>query len=163
MTIFFDLDGVLADFDGAAAKVLGTDDIHKFEFIYGPKKFWEALNQDSFFFRGIPVLPGARRLISTTYQHPRAILTAVPETNSEVADRQKRDWVRDNFGSAMQVITCRAADKPLFCRQDDILIDDRALNKDAWEAAGGRFIIHSDVQSTLEQLKTMGIINEDTH
>lgn len=108
------------------------------------------------FFKHIKPMPGSQRLLTATWRHPRAILTALPKTNSDLAAQQKQDWVSAHLGP-FQVFTCFTDDKPTFCEPGDILIDDRAIVKDGWEAAGGLFILHHDVQSTLEQLKSLGI------
>jgi hypothetical protein len=44
LTIYVDLDGVLANFDKAAEGILKTDNIYKYEFVWGPDKFWEGIN-----------------------------------------------------------------------------------------------------------------------
>ena len=157
-TIYFDLDGVLADFDSRAEEILGTDNIYKFEFVYGPEAFWKGINSNAHFFLGLRRMPGSDRLLQATWHYPRAILTALPKTNGDTVDRQKREWVREHFGKGMKVITCTTKDKPNYCLPGDILIDDRAVNKAAWEKAGGKYIIHMSVESTLEQLKSLGVV-----
>lgn len=157
-TIFFDLDGVLADFDSRAEEILGTDNIYKFEFVYGAEAFWKGLNSNPHFFQGLQRMPGSDRLLQATWQYPRVILTALPKTNGEAVDRQKRAWCLEHFGKGVPVITCTTLDKPKYCNPGDILIDDRAVNKAAWEIKGGKYIIHTSVESTLEQLKSLGVV-----
>jgi 5'(3')-deoxyribonucleotidase len=157
-TIYFDMDGVLANFDKRVEEILGTDNIYKFEFVYGSKVFWDAIHSgDPFFFQNLEMMPGAYRLLEATDKYPRGIITALPKSKPEQCDFQKRHWVSRNVYTPIPVITCRTNEKPYYCQPGDIMIDDRALNKAAWEARGGKFIVHVDVQSTLEQLKTMGV------
>lgn len=154
-TIFFDLDGVLANFDKGAEQVIGTNNIYRYEFVHGPEGFWEALNSRHDFFESLEVMPGAERMLQAVRHHHIKILTALPKVGAEAVDRQKRLWVEKNLSCRCEVITCQTQDKPNYCSFGDVLIDDRAVNKDRWEAAGGRFILHLDVQTTIEQLKSM--------
>lgn len=163
-TVFFDLDGVLANFDKAAEQTIGTNNIYKFEFVYGQEAFWRALNTSPTFFRDMEVMPGAMRMLNairaTKFFTPINILTALPKTGAEQVDMQKRWWVTRNLKSygKLPVITCQTHEKPDYCNPGDVLIDDRAVNKDAWEAKGGRYIVHTDVENTLGQLRSLGII-----
>src|SRR5262245_61058134 len=100
--LYLDLDGVLANFDKRVEELLGTDNIYKWEFIYGPKAFWDALNEaDENFFVDLEPMPGADRLFDTALTLARgdlSILTALPRTNAGVVDRDKRRWVEGHFG-----------------------------------------------------------------
>lgn len=155
-TIFLDLDGVIANFDKAAESVLGTNNIYRFEFIYGADEFWRHLNTKDDFFASMELMPGAALLLNRVLPYGCTVLTALPHTNAERVDMQKRNWVRNHIGP-VKVITCVTKDKPKHCQPGDVLIDDRAVNKRAWEAAGGRYIVHTDVASTLAQLDSMGL------
>jgi len=42
------------------------------------------------------------------------------------------------------VITCDTKDKPNFCSEGDILIDDRDVIKDAWIAKKGKYIHYAE-------------------
>ena len=158
MTLYLDLDGVLADFDGAAGARIGTDNIYKYEFVWGTKKFWEKINIDDDFFASLGVLPDAWDLMGAVRHLDPIILTALPHTGAEKVDRQKRQWVKDYFG-AYEVITCQTKDKPNHCKPGDILIDDRAINRDAWLANFGTYLIHTTAERTIGALKALGIID----
>lgn len=156
-TIFLDMDGVLADFDKGAERALATDNIYKFEFVYGQEEFWRLINLDPDFFSKLEVLPGADLLVQHLRGHDLKVLTALPKTGGQIVDQQKRQWIyAHNFG--LPVITCLTHEKPDYCKPGDVLIDDRAVNKAKWEARGGRYIVHTDLGSTLAQLKSMGLI-----
>lgn len=163
-TVFFDLDGVLANFDKAAEETIGTDNIYKFEFVHGQEAFWRALNTNQTFFRDMEVMPGALRMLnavrSTKLFTPINILTALPKVGAATVDAHKRHWVAHKLGryGALPVITCLTHEKPDFCNPGDVLVDDRAVNKAAWEAKGGRYIVHTDVENTLGQLRSLGLV-----
>jgi hypothetical protein len=80
MTLYIDLDGVLADFDKAAGARMGTDNIYKYEFVWGPAKFWEKINIDDDFFADLDVLPDAWDLLEAVGHLDPVILTALPHT-----------------------------------------------------------------------------------
>lgn len=159
MTIYLDYDGVLADFDKAAEQALGTDNIYKYEFVWGPDKFWERLNENPYFFRELSLRRDARKLWEGVSHLDPIILTALPRENGERVNQQKRAHIAENFQlQGDRVITCPTKDKPNFCKPGDILIDDRAVNRDAWIAKGGIYIIHTDAFKTLIALNALGII-----
>lgn len=151
------MDGVLADFDKGAAKMLGTDNIYKFEFVYGQDEFWRLINRNPNFFSELEKMPGADYLVDSLRGYEVKVLTALPKTRQTLVAAQKEMWVRANIGH-MPVIACAANEKPSYCKPGDILIDDRALNQKAWEARGGRYIVHTDIGSTLAQLRSLEII-----
>jgi 5'(3')-deoxyribonucleotidase len=153
-----DLDGVLADFDKSAEAIVGTDNTYKFEFIWGPDVFWKKLNAKPNFFRDLETMPDALYLWNAIKKFNPAILTALPKVDGERVDSQKRAWVGKRFPGT-EVITCITEDKPKFCKPGDILIDDRAVNRDAWIAAGGTFIIHTSAANTVTTLRALGIID----
>lgn len=151
-TLYFDLDGVLADFDCGAGRALNTDNIYKFEFVYGSEAFWDGINANPNFFDELPVIPGTLGMWRLVVGFDPVILTALPKIDADEVDRQKRSWVARNLGANVPVITCLTHQKPDYCAYGDVLVDDRAVNKAAWEAKGGHFILHTGFRSTCRQL-----------
>lgn len=162
MTIYVDLDGVLADYDKAANAALRTDNHYKFEFIWGAEAYWKRLHAQGNFFASLERMPDARMLWAALCRIDLAsspvILTALPKTGAESVDKQKRQWVKDQIQHDAPVITCKTVEKPDYCKPGDILIDDRAVNRAAWMHKGGTYIIHTDVERTIGTLKALGII-----
>lgn len=156
--IFLDLDGVLADFDKGAGIILETDNIYKWEFIHGGDRFWEVLNSFPNFFGSLPLMPDAMELWWAVRERKPTILTALPRQDAASVDAQKRAWVAKYLGSDVEVITCKTKDKPKFCRTGDILIDDRSVNREAWNAAGGTYILHTSAQASVHRLRALGAI-----
>lgn len=157
MKVYFDLDGVLADYDKAANRVLQTDNHYKFDFIHGPAEYWRRINEDTEFFARMDMMPGARLMLKLTEHVSRGIITALPKTNGDRVAAQKREWVERHIGP-LEVITCQTHEKPNYCQPGDILIDDRAVNKAAWEAKRGHYILHTDPLDTIHQLNLLGAI-----
>jgi hypothetical protein len=158
VTLYIDLDGVLADFDKAAGALMGTDNIYKYEFIWGANKFWKKLNVDEEFFATLEPTWDCFNLLNPVDHLEPVILTALPRDNAERVDAQKRKWVLEHLGD-YEVITCQTKDKPNYCAPGSILIDDRAINRDAWVAKGGTYIIHTTAERTIGTLRALGIID----
>jgi hypothetical protein len=158
MTLYLDLDGVLADFDRRAGYRMDTDNIYKYEFVWGTGKFWDKINEDPEFFLNLGPTPDCYDLLEAVGHLNPIILTALPSSNSDGVDRQKRAWVKQHLGG-YEVITCLTKDKPNYCKPGDILIDDRAVNRDAWIAKGGIYIIHTTAARSIGALQALGIID----
>lgn len=158
MTIYVDLDGVLADYDRAANEILKTDNHYKFEFVWGAEEYWKRLHKSGDFFSSLQLMPGAKLLVASLRPKGFEILTALPKTGADVVDRQKREWVARMIDPNALVHCCRTIDKPTYCQPGDVLIDDRAINRDAWIKAGGTYIIHTTAERTIGALEALGII-----
>lgn len=150
MRIFVDLDGVLADWEGAVSKIFGK---HHSEvkghvlwpFIAKSKTFWVDLEK----------LPDADILWDNIKNHDIKILTGCPKSSFENAKNQKLSWCKEHFPDA-EVITCLAKDKQLhIVESGDILIDDNQSNCKRWEEAGGISILHIGAIDTLEKLSKL--------
>lgn len=155
--LFLDMDGVLADFDKAANQVLGMDN-YKFEHIYGSEVYWNRLHRCGRFFEDLEPMPDALTLWYATRHLNPAILTALPRTNPDHVRAQKLSWVREWLGSDVEVITCRTPEKPEYCLPGDILVDDRAVNQQAWDDKGGYFVLHKSVGRTIASLAALGML-----
>ena len=157
-TLFLDMDGVLADFDRRAEEVLGMDG-HLFSYRFGDEEMWRRLNAVEDFFFSFPPMEDAHLLWEATRGVPRKVLTALPKTNQRKVDIQKRRWISHHFGADnVPVITCLTREKPRFAKPGDILVDDRNINEAAWKLRGGIFIHHDDAQSSVAELRELGVI-----
>jgi len=147
--IFLDCDGVLADFDGGAARVLGMPP-REYEHRFGLKRFWAALASTPDFFNTLELLADAMELYEAVRPLQPVILTGLPR--GAWAEPQKRRWAARHF-PGVEVITTTAALKREHCRPGDALVDDRDKYRHLWENAGGIFIHHHNATSSIEQLR----------
>jgi 5'(3')-deoxyribonucleotidase len=153
-TIAIDIDGVVADFDSGAYKVLGKnkDEV-------STSQFWKEISRYDKnvepFFENLPVMSDAHELmqfITSNFQN-YFMLTASGYTPKNVAD-QKRRWVAKVFSPLLNVVIVRkSSDKAQYADPNTILIDDRKKATEPFKAAGGKTILHTDAKSTIEQLK----------
>jgi hypothetical protein len=156
--IWLDLDGVFADFDALAEHILKTDNIYKWEFIHGPDAFWTELNKFPNFFGALPMKKDAHILWDFVKHTKPTFLTALPKKDAWAVDAQKRRWVAEKISREVDVVTCLTSDKPTYCRPGDVLVDDRAVNRAAWEAAGGTFVLHTTAPSSVAYLMALGVL-----
>ncbi len=149
--LFVDLDGVLADFNGA------FEDFFGFRPGYGPddrlicSTIWKEVHKHGSFFRDLRPLPDHRELWDgVAYLNP-TILTGVAKSVPDVFE-QKRAWVDEHIGQHVHVIGCYSKDKCKHAKAGDILIDDWERYRHLWEGMGGRWITHRSAKDSLAQL-----------
>ena len=147
--LFLDCDGVLADFDTGAKKVLGGLSPREFEARYSKGEFWKRLARAKDFYATLPLMPDAQILFDTVAHLRPTILTGLPL--GTWAAPQKLKWAEEHFPGT-PVITCMARDKYKYMKPGDVLVDDRADHRAKWEDAGGIFIHHKNARASLDEL-----------
>lgn len=145
ITIYFDMDGVLANMKGFM-------DAHDIE--YNPdnvrdkavdKIMWDKLNAIDHFYDKFDPLEGSVELfqkLSETYRCE--VLSAIPKPDWGVltAGEDKRSWVKRILGEDVVVHIVYRAEKQEFVKgPQSVLVDDLAINIREWEANGGTGIL----------------------
>ena len=146
--LFLDLDGVLADFDAGARKVLGMSPA-AFEAKYDKREFWRRLARAKDFYAALPLMPDAMELFDAVKHLEPTILTGLPL--GSWAAPQKVKWAAEHF-PGVPIITCMARDKHKHMHAGDVLVDDREKHREAYEAAGVVFVHHRNAEDSLRQL-----------
>jgi 5'(3')-deoxyribonucleotidase len=146
--LFLDADGVLADFDHAARRLLGMSPKQYIE-QHGRGGFWKRLAKASNFYGALPEMPDARRLFDAVKHLEPTILTGLPL--GKWAAPQKVEWAAEHF-PGVPIITCMAADKHKHMHPGDVLVDDREKHRKAYEGAGVVFVHHKNAEDSLRQL-----------
>ncbi len=146
--LFLDCDGVLADFDEGAQRLLGMNPA-AFEARHGRREFWRRIATASNFYGTLPEMPDARQLFDAVAHLQPTILTGLPIGNW--AAPQKIAWAATHF-PGVPIITCIARDKHKHMAAGDVLIDDRENHRAAYENAGVVFVHHRDAADSLNQL-----------
>jgi hypothetical protein len=146
--LFLDADGVLADFDQGARRVLG---MKPKEFIarHGRATFWKRLALAENFYGTLPEMSDARLLFGAVEHLKPTILTGLPI--GKWAAPQKVEWAAEHF-PGVPIITCMASDKHKHMHPRDVLVDDREKHREAYEAAGVVFVHHKSAEGSLKQL-----------
>jgi 5'(3')-deoxyribonucleotidase len=149
--IYVDMDGVLADFDAwKDAQPEITDD----------PSLWEAVCKIPHFYSILKPMPEAHRLMSylQSLHIPLAILTGIPrKTTVPDAEFDKSEWTLKNFGHIEFHIGPFSQDKQNWSGPGLILIDDKPVNIQQWEAKGGKgfryegfLVLYDELQAYLK-------------
>jgi len=146
--LFLDCDGVLADFDAGARKVLGTD-VATFERRHGKAAFWKKLATTRNFYSSLPKMADADELFAAVRHLNPTILTGLPI--GKWAAPQKVAWAAEHF-PGVPIITCMARDKFRHMTGADVLVDDSERHMAAWEQAGGVYILHRSARESIALL-----------
>ena len=146
--LFLDADGVLADFDHGAQRLLGMTP-KAFIAKHGRGAFWKRLANARNFYGSLPEMPDAQLLFEAVKHLKPTILTGLPMGNW--AAPQKVKWAAEHF-SGVPIITCMARDKHKHMHPGDVLVDDRENHRESYEAHGVVFIHHRNARDSIGQL-----------
>jgi 5'(3')-deoxyribonucleotidase len=145
-----DCDGVLADFDTRAKEIFNGKLAWQMEKIIGEEKMWAAIRAyTGGFFRTLPLMPGAERMMHVLRVFGPTILTGCPPGG--FAEPEKVQWAEEHFPD-VPIITCRSSEKRNYMRPGDILVDDFEKYRHLWEAAGGIFILYQNAEQAIRDV-----------
>jgi hypothetical protein len=162
-TIYLDMDGVIADFDQRFIDLSGMTP-NEYKDKHGMNQFWDFIDEENKvrFWAGIPVMPGAKKLIDYASQYDYEILTA-PSIKKQ-SRLGKMIWLRkihsDLFPDKPKVNFKSAKEKHQIkpsLTKTDILIDDKQSTIDNWNNAGGIGILYTSSEDAIRQLKQLKI------
>ncbi len=167
--IYFDMDGVLADFEGGVKYLChmiapGQNDKDK-----NPKEddlMWEKIKEVGDFYYKLEFMPGAKELfdcVYNKYQDRCEILTGIPKENRGIvtAGEDKIRWVRKYLSKDIKVNIVYREDKAKYCTGSDcILIDDMEKNIKEWNEMGGTGVKNDGAYATIWELMKIGILDK---
>ena len=160
-TVYLDMDGVLADFFGGV------------EFLYGVEH-WKELTNDKTkdlkkqvidritgtdFFAVLPKFPTADTLIDMVKKFTGgrfSINTSPLRGDHENSAKYKKVWISNNIEQPDDIIVTGRKEsyaKDKGTGTPNILIDDRPVNIERWQAAGGYGILYQANRDSLEKVK----------
>lgn len=156
MTIYLDMDDVVADFKAYATGVLGK----KQQDEKWPHEDWVKLRDNPRLYRDLDPTPESTALVEyCRYLRDHngfelMFLTAVPKGNDvHWAFYDKVLWAQRYFPDIPVMFGPFSKDKQVHCKAGDILIDDRTSNCKEWERAGGFAVQYSgDLTKTIQTL-----------
>ena len=159
--VYLDMDGVLADFFGGV------------EFLYGVEH-WKELTNDKTkdlkkqvidritgtdFFAVLPKFPTADALIDMVKKFTGgnfSINTSPLRGDHENSAKYKKIWISNNIEQPDEIIVTGRKEsyaKDKASGTPNILIDDRPVNIQKWQAAGGFGILYQANRDSLEKVK----------
>ena len=151
--VYVDMDGVLANFFGAWAKMVGVKTYRDIP----QDKVNATLNQmiGTDFFAKLPKFPTTDKLIQLVINRfgSYSICSSPLRNDHENSKKHKIDWIGRNLKIKPKDIII-VANKTGYAKQSDgtpnILIDDRGLNIENWRKAGGYGIKYQADEDSLE-------------
>jgi len=159
--VYLDMDGVLADFFGGV------------EFLYGVEH-WKQLTNDKTkdlkkevidritgtdFFAVLPKFPTADALIDTVKKFTGgnfSINTSPLRGDHENSAKYKRLWIQNNIETPDSIVVTGRKEtyaKDKASGTPNILIDDRPINIQKWQAAGGYGILYQANRDSLTKVQ----------
>lgn len=164
--IYFDMDGVLADFDRGVEELAGFKKLEQSSAtVNQDDAMWEAIKKVPHFYDKLELMPGAKEMfdyIYSNYGNRCEVLTGIPKPKRGVttAGEDKISWMHRVLSPDINVNVVYKEDKKNFCQDEDfILIDDLERNIDEWKENGGTGILHTASKNTLNVFKNI----EDVH
>ena len=144
--IYVDMDGVLADFFGSWAKLMGKNDYREIkDIVAGLQKIKDTEG----FWLNLPLTSNAKSLLNVIKQvKGEYYILSTPLPGDPNSEPHKREWVKKHLSNFMPKEVIITSNKPKYATNADgstnILIDDYGVNINAWEAAGGIGFKHKD-------------------
>ena len=160
-TVYLDMDGVLADFFGGVEKMYGVD-------------HWKQLTTDKTkdlkkevidritgtdFFATLPKFSSADALIDMVQKFTGgkfSINTSPLRGDNENSGKYKKVWISNNIEQPDEIIVTGRKEtyaKDKASGTPNILIDDRPVNIQRWQGAGGYGILYQANRDSLDKVK----------
>ncbi len=159
-TLYLDLDGVLADFEKQARRVLHVNP--HVEDKASVNELFKKLDQYQLaggkYFENMDPMPDAMQLWNHIKQYNPVICSSIGRIAH--AEPEKRAWIRNHLGDAAEasaLFVPAARDKCKYAGPNHILIDDKMKAIAPWKQAGGIGILHISAASTIEKLLELEI------
>ena len=163
--IYFDMDGVLADFNRGARELCGIEPVEQAKMTNRQAdELFKAMRSVPHFYDKLEPLQGALELFADVYKKHGSkceILSGIPKPKRgiENAGEDKINWAHRLIDKDLKVNIVYREEKKNYCLGPDyILIDDLRKNVTEWEAMGGTGIFFESVESTVLKLKDMGAL-----
>lgn len=153
-TVYFDMDGVLADFEATVKGILGKtpSEIGQEAF---KKKYKESL-YDRDFLSNIEVMKGAKELFAFARKNfdNVEVLSSAGHYKFEKVKKEKIGWMKEHFGTGFKInIVPKSPDKAKFADENSLLIDDREKAYGPFKKAGGHIIPYKNAKDAIKKLK----------
>ncbi len=140
--LYCDLDGVLVDFEQGVQNKFGKNPRELNQI-----SMWINLRKTPNFYENLPWMSKGKALWDVIKIYNPVILTGCPRGGW--GEEDKRKWCARELGANIKVICCDTKDKPNYCKEGDMLIDDRDIIMNRWIERGGKYILYSE--STLDK------------
>ncbi len=157
--IYFDMDGVLADFDRGVMELAGGPRPKLTQTEEEDARMWELIRKVPHFYDRLEPMPGAVAFfqkVYSTYGDRVEILTGIPKPHRHIdtAGEDKITWAHRLLSKDLVVNIVFTEEKKHFCTgKDCILIDNYEKNILLWTAMGGTGILYTDTEQAERDLE----------
>ncbi len=158
--IYFDMDGVLADFDRGVEEICRVkSNKQESENPEADRLMWESISKTDHFYDRLEPMPGAIELfcfLFEKYGDRCQILSAVPKPHRNIptAREDKINWVKRLLPEGVIINLVYRAEKQDFAKNRNcILIDDYQINIDEWTKSGGTGVLFETAELAKETLQ----------
>lgn len=160
MKIYFDMDGVLANFNKGVIDLLHLKPINQsdpFDYKKTNALYAKMRTVDHYYDKLEPIQEAVDLLLELyeKYGDDVQILTAIPKPHRGIitASEDKINWTKRLISDKIKINICYRAEKANFCTGVDcILIDDYDKNIKEWEALGGTGILYTNIEDVKNAL-----------
>jgi len=160
-TVYLDMDGVLADFFGGVEKMYGVEHWKQLTSDKTKDLKTEVINRitGTDFFATLPQFPSAPELIGMVKEFTGgnfSINTSPLRGDHENSTKYKKIWISNNIEQPDDIIVTGRKEsyaKDKASGTPNILIDDRPVNIQRWQAAGGFGILYQANRDSLDKVK----------
>jgi 5'(3')-deoxyribonucleotidase len=147
--IYVDMDGVLADFFGEWAKLMGVEHFTDINKEHDIEDALQKIRDTENFWLDLPLTSNAKNLLNLIKQVKGSYkILSSPLPDDPNSEPHKREWIEKHLGFFPPEDVIITHDKAKYATQEDgtpnILIDDYGVNISKWEAAGGYGFKHKD-------------------
>ena len=165
--IYFDMDGVLADFERGVKEICGLIPPSHNAKHHKPgedDEMWEAIKACPHFYDYLELMPGAKEMFDAVYEKygdKCEILTGIPKPHREIVNAadDKKIWTKRMLSDDVIVNIVFREEKPRYCTGEGcILIDDMERNIKEWNEMGRTGIVNVSSEDTMNRLKELGIL-----
>lgn len=163
--IYFDMDGVLANFDRGVVELAKTKPQDQLRTTQEEDKIlWDAIRKVDHFYDKLELMDNAKELfdlVYNKYQDKCEILTGIPKPHKNIlnAGVDKISWMHRKLSKDIIVNIVYKEQKKDFCTGPDcILIDDLETNIKSWVEMGGTGILFHNAKDTISELKKINIL-----
>ena len=158
--IYFDMDGVLVDFQGGVKELLGIEPRPQGFHPDYDNKLFDAIREYDHFYRELKPIKGSlellKRVIDKWGVNNVEVLTGGPKASRNIptASEDKMAWIDVNVGiEGLKVNTVLRKEKVQFVKnKSSVLIDDYDSNIKEWREAGGTGILFGDYMNPAEKI-----------
>lgn len=157
--IYFDMDGVLADFNLGLKELCGIEPLdQESKAPAQDDEMWIKVKKIDHFYNKLKPMPGALKMfeaLSNEYGEKCEILSGIPKPHRGIAHagEDKTSWAHRLLSKDLKVNIVYREEKKNYCKGPEyILIDDLSKNIKEWEASGGTGILFTSAEDVLVKI-----------